>query len=55
MEIWLVVCSGWDGYEKVWGFTREDDARRFAAAKDKSDLDHSYEALPLRLDSQEYV
>lgn len=55
MEVWLVVASGWDGYEKVWGFTREDDARRFAAAKDRSDPGRSYEALLLRLDSQEYI
>lgn len=54
MEVWLVVASDHDGYQKVWGFTREDDARRFAASMDqKSSCWH--EVLPLRLDSQEYV
>lgn len=53
MEVWLALATDYDGIQRVYGFTKEDDARRFAASV--PDRRYDWDVMPLTLDSQEYV
>lgn len=53
MQVWLVLAYNFDGTHRVWGFTHESDAWKFAEAQ--TDERYEYSVEPLTLDSQEYV
>jgi len=53
MNIYLVLAYDWDGVQRIWAFTKETDAWKFAEAQ--TDQKYSYCVEPITPDSKDYV